>query len=46
MAKFISLLVIAVIFLISVTQIQARRNGPLLIEDDGSRRNRPAGEFS
>ena len=30
---------------INVREISARRHSPLLIEDDGSRRNRPAGEF-
>lgn len=30
---------------INVREISARRHSPLLIEDDGSRRNRPAGKF-
>lgn len=31
---------------INVREISARRHSPLLIEDDGSRRNRPAGMFN
>jgi hypothetical protein len=43
-AKRVAVLLLALITLTGLAKC-ARQKSPLLVEDDGSRRNRPAGEF-
>jgi hypothetical protein len=43
-AKRIAVLLLALIVFTGLANC-ARQKSPLLVEDDGSRRNRPAGEF-